>query len=135
VDPGGWDLRHQRPSRLRSRWVFPSETGETPLDAQNFVNRVFLPALKKAGIEGFRWHDLRHTFASRLAIAGVDLHTIQELMGHKTLAMTMRYAHLSPGHKLAAVQQLKSGATGTTTGTRVRGHDRGNAHGHVVGGM
>ncbi len=101
------------PSRLRSRWVFPSDTGDTPLDAQNFVNRVFTVALKTAGIVGFRWHDLRHTFASRLAMAGVDLRTVQDLMGHKTIAMTLRYAHLSPGHKLAAVQRL----TGTGTGT------------------
>jgi integrase len=58
-------------SRLKSPWVFPSATGETPLDAQNFYNRTFVPAIKKAGIERFTWHCLRHTFASRLAMAGV----------------------------------------------------------------
>jgi len=94
------------PSRLKSAWVFPSETGETPLDAQNFVNRVFLPALRRAKIGNFHWHDLRHTFASRLVMAGVDLRTVQELLGHKTLAMTLRYAHLSPAHQLDAVQRL-----------------------------
>ena len=50
-------------------------------------------------------------------MAGVDLKTIQELMGHRTLAMTLRYAHLSPVHKLAAVQRLQREPTGTTTGT------------------
>jgi len=98
------------PSRLKSAWVFPSETGETPLDGQNFVNRVFVKALTKAKIEDFSWHCLRHTFASRLVMAGVDLRTVQELMGHKTLAMTLRYSHLSPGHQLDAVQRLNAAA-------------------------
>jgi site-specific recombinase XerD len=85
------DTRAYRDDVTRtSRWVFPSETGETPLDARQFVNRVFLPVLEAAGIRNFHWHDLRHTFASRLAMAGVDLNTIPEIMGHKTLAMTLR---------------------------------------------
>jgi integrase len=100
------------PSRLKSAWVFPSEAGETPLDAQNFVNRVFLPALRRAQIRNFHWHDLRHTFASRLVMAGVDLRTVQELLGHKTLAMTLRYAHLSPEHRLEAVQRLNRPGSG-----------------------
>src|SRR5262249_40675131 len=94
------------PSRLRSLHVFPSEGGETPLDAKNYMHRVFVPALERAKIADFRWHDLRHTFASRLVMAGVDIRTVQELMGHRTLAMTMRYAHLTPAHKLDAVQRL-----------------------------
>ncbi len=49
-----------------------------------------------AGIAKFTWHCLRHTFASRLIMAGVDLRTVQELMGHKTIQMTCRYAHLGP---------------------------------------
>ncbi len=94
------------PSRLKSAWVFPSGTGETPLDARNFYNRIFVPALERANIIDFHWHDLRHTFGSRLAMAGVDLVTIQQLMGHKTLEMTLRYAHLAPEHKAAAVEVL-----------------------------
>jgi integrase len=62
--------------------------------------------LAKAGIVNFRWHDLRHTFASRLIMAGVDIRTLQELMGHKTIQMTVRYAHLAPRHQLDAVQRL-----------------------------
>ncbi len=66
----------------------------------------FDPAVKAAGLKDFTWHCLRHTFASRLVMAGVDLRTVQELMGHKTIQMTVRYAHLAPKHQLAAVQRL-----------------------------
>ena len=66
----------------------------------------FNAACEEAKIHGVTWHTLRHTFASRLVMAGVDLKTVQELMGHKTIAMTARYAHLSPGHKLSALERL-----------------------------
>jgi site-specific recombinase XerD len=66
----------------------------------------FETACKDAGTKGVTWHTLRHTFASRLVMAGVGLKTVQELMGHKTISMTARYAHLSPGHKLAALEML-----------------------------
>jgi site-specific recombinase XerD len=52
------------------------------------------PALKEAKIKEFRWHDLRHTFCSRLAQAGVSLKVIQEAAGHKTIAISARYAHM-----------------------------------------
>lgn len=68
----------------------------------------FEPAVVAANLQGVTWHCLRHTFASRLVMAGVDLRTVQELMGHKTIQMTVRYAHLSPQHQLAAVQRLCS---------------------------
>ena len=60
---------------------------------------------------------LGHTFASRLVMAGVDLRTVQELTGHRTLAMTVRYSQLSPSHQLDAVRRLDAAETGTTTGT------------------
>jgi len=104
------------PSRLRSEFVFPSATGKTAMASRSFRERVFRPALEAAKINDFHWHDLRHSFASRLVMAGVDLKSVQELMGHKTLAMTLRYAHLSPAHKLDAVCRLDR-PTGTTTGT------------------
>jgi len=109
------------PSRLKSPWVFPSQTGKTPLDPKNFMNRVFVPALRRAGIENLHWHYLRPRFAGRLVMAGVDLRTVQELMGHKTVTMTLRYSHLSPAHQLDAVQRLARKSTGTTTGTEIEG--------------
>jgi hypothetical protein len=67
---------------------------------------AFRRACRAAGITDFHWHDLRHTFASHLVMAGVDLRTVQELLGHKTLEMTLRYSHLAPAHKAAAVSRL-----------------------------
>lgn len=66
----------------------------------------FEAAVSEAGLKDFTWYCLRHTFASRLVMAGVDLRTVAELMGHKTIQMTMRYAHLAPAHQLAAVERL-----------------------------
>ena len=84
--------------------------------------RWFEPALADAKITGFSWHCLRHTFASRLVMAGVDLRTVQELLGHKAIAMTVRYSHLAPKHTLAAVERLDAPTetpTDTTTDTGV----------------
>ncbi len=71
------------------------------------IKRSFKTALGRAGISDFRFHDLRHTFASQLVMAGVDITTIKELLGHKTLTMTLRYAHLAPSHKVNAVRVLE----------------------------
>ena len=68
----------------------------------------FEDAVSEAGIHDFTWYCIRHTFASRLVMANVDLRTVAELMGHKTIQMTMRYAHLAPAHQLSAVERLVS---------------------------
>jgi integrase len=81
----------------------------------------FREAIKKADIKDFTWHCLRHTFASRLIMAGVDLKTVQELMGHKSITMTARYAHLSPEHRAAALEKLcQPSATTTATEDKSR---------------
>jgi integrase len=83
-------------------YVFCNEQGETFVRVQ----RSFEAAVKKSRIEDFHFHDLRHTFASNLLMEGEDLNTVRELLGHKDLTMTLRYAHLSPNHKTRAVNVL-----------------------------
>jgi integrase len=68
--------------------------------------RKWYAAVAAAKLEDFHFHDLRHTFASNLVMAGVDLRTVGALLGHKTLAMTMRYSHLSADHLRRAVENL-----------------------------
>ncbi len=85
-----------------SQYVFCNKDGKP----YGSVKKSFSTACGKAGIIDFRWHDLRHTFASQLVMSGVDLNTVRELLGHKSLTMTLRYSHLSPDHKQRAVDTL-----------------------------
>lgn len=75
----------------------------------------FEPTLKKAEIKNFRWHDCRHTFCSRLAMAGVGLKQIQTMAGHKTIAMTARYSDLSPNTLHSAVELITVSARNAAT--------------------
>jgi len=81
-----------------SNSVFPHSVGA--------VKDAFPRAREKAGIKDFRFHDLRHTFATRLVQNGVDLYKVKELLGHKTLAMTMRYAHHCPESLRSSIEVL-----------------------------
>jgi len=85
-----------------SAYIFCNKRGDPIKD----IKKSFFTALDKAGIIQFHFHDLRHTFASHLVMSGVDLNTVRELMGHKSLEMTLRYSHLSPDHKQRAVDIL-----------------------------
>jgi len=91
--------------RLDVPYVFyDPKTGKPYQD----IKRSFASACRRAGIKDFRFHDLRHTFASHLVMIGTDITTVKELLGHKTLTMTLRYAHLAPSHKVKAVDLLDS---------------------------
>ena len=70
------------------------------------LREAFDKALSKARIEDFHFHDLRHTFATRLVQNGVDIYKVKELLGHKSIAMTMRYAHHYPESLRASVEVL-----------------------------
>ena len=83
--------------------VFPSSDG-TP--HTHWAEKAFPEAVRAARIQDFRFHDLRHTFAPRLAMEGVDLLTIKDLGGWKTLSMVQRYSHLSPSHRNNAIERL-----------------------------
>ena len=96
----------QRRKSTSSPYVFPVD----PPD------KWFPGVCENAKIKDFTWHCLRHTFASRLVMAGVDLRTVQELMGHKSIVTTTRYAHMSPKHQAEAVERLV-GSTSTATST------------------
>lgn len=89
--------------RIDISYVFyDHKTGEPYQDVKN----SFHSACRRAKIKDFHFYDLRHTFASQLVMAGIDLTTVKELLGHKTLTMTLRYAHLAPSHKVKAVDVL-----------------------------
>jgi integrase len=83
-------------------YVFLNRYGERLVSPREW----FRAAVGDAKLANFTWHCLRHTFASRLVMKQTGLRTVQELMGHRTIHMTVRYAHLDPEHQLAAVQKL-----------------------------
>ncbi|MEQ1637823.1 MAG: site-specific integrase [Methylococcales bacterium] len=96
---------HAKLRRLDTPLLFPSERNpQKPID----LRKAFATALKTAGIEDFHWHDLRHCTASYLAMNGASLAEIAEVLGHKTLSMVKRYAHLSDGHVSSVVASMNA---------------------------
>jgi len=95
-------VEHSKVRRLDTGLLFPSKNPDKPVD----LRKPFGNALKQAEITDFRWHDLRHCAASYLAMNGASLAEIAEVLGHKTLQMVKRYAHLSDGHVSSVVSSM-----------------------------
>jgi integrase len=108
--------QHRRPEVL---WVFPSSRKEDiqPL----FIDYAWTEAVKKAGIAPCRFHDLRHSFASYMAMSGASLRDLAEVLGHQKLQHTMAYSHLLPSHMASMVERM---------GAQFLSHEGGN-HDHV----
>lgn len=97
-----FDLLTKWKKQINGDFVFPSKEGKR-LDN---VKKSWAGLLKLAGVQEFRWHDLRHTFASQLVMKGAHLNTVRVLLGHSDLKMTLRYAHLGSDDTAAAVALL-----------------------------
>ena len=127
-----------RRERMHSQVIRQSEAARRVFTAPRGgylvnLNRAWYRAIKVARLDGLRFHDLRHTFASRLAMSGVDLFRVQTLMGHKSSRMTVRYAHLSPEHLRAAVAKLDSPGPKPWANTSTEAINRQRAAGQSTG--
>jgi integrase len=96
----------RRLAACKGSFIFPHRND--PNKPLTTIRKAHLEALRESKINpSFRLYDLRHTFGSRSAMAGIDLATLRELMGHSDISTTMRYVHPTPEHKRAAVEKLE----------------------------
>lgn len=101
--PGLKALRlHKEKQQAKTLFVFPNEKSTGPTCIRNSWEK----ALKYSGVQDFRFHDLRHTFASYTAMSGASLAELAAALGHKTLVMVQRYAHLSEAHTAGVVGKM-----------------------------
>src|SRR6201993_4875888 len=95
-------LLHNWP-RTAASLIFTSSNG----GRLGWLQHGFRKALGRSGLTDLHFHDLRHTFASQWMMAGGELYSLRDILGHKTIAMTQRYAHLSPAYKRAMVDRME----------------------------
>jgi integrase len=100
--------QHAKVRRLGTLLVFPDPTGTRPAN----IRAAWQGAVRRARIEDFHFHDLRHSAASYLAMNGASLLEIAEVLGYKTLAMVKRYAHLTEGHTRSVVERMNKAVFG-----------------------
>jgi integrase len=97
---------------LQSDFVFPASKPKRALD----ITKAWRTALRKAGIENFRFHDLRHSAASYLAMNNASLVEIAAILGHRTLQMVKRYAHVANSHTSSVVRAMNDKVFGKVSG-------------------
>ena len=102
---------HARVRRIDTNLVFPGEHRTRP-DKPFALNNAWYRALEEAKVSDFRFHDLRHTAASWLAMNGASLLEIAEVLGHKTLQMVKRYSHLAESHTAMVVERMNRNVFG-----------------------
>lgn len=102
--PALYLMRKLYDQRQSDEWVFPNENNSGPCD----IKRSWMTTVAKARLDDFRFHDLRHTCASYLAMNGATPNDIAAVLGHKTLSMVKRYAHLSDAHKSSVVASMNA---------------------------
>jgi len=105
--------QHAKVRCLDTSLVFPSRTGDKPYG----IRDAFEYAVQRAGIVDFRFHDLRHSAASYLAISGASLAEIAEVLGHKSLEMARHYTHLSDARTTRVVERMNTAIFGAANGT------------------
>ena len=103
------EVLRRRLEQGEGEFVFPgTRWGKDPSRPMVKLNNGHRNAVKRAGLEAFRLYDLRHTFATRAAEAGVDLVTLAALLGHSRVQMVMRYAHPTEEHQFAAMRKVEA---------------------------
>jgi site-specific recombinase XerD len=106
----------QNPDADKDDLVFPEVEGSRYM----FVHREWQVVLKEAGIENFRWHDMRHDFASQLVMSGIDIYTVCKMLNHSDVKITMKYAHLAADKTKNAAQALNRRTKGDKIIGRIR---------------
>lgn len=91
---------------VHKEWVFPNRGLSNHWERQNFYRDEWNPCRDVAGVVDLKWHDLRHTFCSRLVAAGANIVAVKELAGHRSIEVTMKYVHLSPEHLVNTMNLL-----------------------------
>src|SRR4029079_4942213 len=104
----------KRLADVKGEYLFPGRgVGDTPIVK---VHNAHTATLRRSGVRPFRLYDLRHTFATRAAMSGVDLVTLAALLGHSRIQMVLRYAHPTEQHQFNAIRKLEAFNTAAGTG-------------------
>ena len=121
VDQEGIDILKRRFDNKSNDWLFPSSSGNDRkktkkyLDKPKSFEKSWDSAIAKSGVKDFRYHDLRHTAASYMVMAGATLSSVSEVLGHSDISQTYKYAHLAPTHLQGAIKLLSKEIVRITT--------------------